>query len=226
MRRIKIIMKKSLLVLPALMLLLAACTPPAGSSTSTPDPTSTQPTPTSSEPAPTSSSSSSQQGTAVLLAKYDLSDQVRTAYVAGTKSKFDPGEFAPFLKGQIVSGGVEKLDTSSGETNLYTAANSYAATGPQYNGIKMGGSQKDGTVTLNFVAGAQISKIVVGAAGWPEPGVTPDTLTIGGVTLTPEETGVNAEPEEMVFEFAATNVVTITSHYRIIFSYISVYGVL
>jgi len=156
------------------------------------------------------------------LGKYDLSDEVRTAYVSGTKSKYDEGEFATFLMTKLAVGGTETLVSSTGETNVYTAANSFADTGPQFNGIKFGSSKATGTVTLNFAPGTNVVKIVVGAAGWASPNT--DTLTIGGVTLTPTQGGVAGTAEELVFEFAATDTVTITANKRIIFSYISVYS--
>ena len=159
----------------------------------------------------------------VLLATYDLSDQVRTAYVDGVNTKYTEGLFAPFLQGQIVSGGTEKLVSSSGETNVYTAAQSSATTGPQFNGIKFGSSSAGGSVTLAFEAGTNVNKVVVGCAGWATPNT--DTLTIGGVTKTPTQGSVTATVEVLEFTFADTDSVTIVTNKRIIFSYIAVYSV-
>lgn len=158
----------------------------------------------------------------VLLAKYDLNDQVRTTYVANTPSKFEAGEFATFLKTKVVSGGTDKLVSSSGETNAYLAQNSAATTGPQFNGIKFGSSKAGGSVTLSFDAGTNITKVVVGCAGWDSPNT--DTLTIGGVTKTPVQGGVSATVEEIVFDLtAASDSISIVTNKRIVFNYISVY---
>lgn len=134
-------------------------------------------------------------------------------------SKFAVGEFATFLKGQLAAGGTEKLDTSSGEENVYKKEFSWDAAGPQFNGIKFGGGSKDGTVTLHFAAGTNINKVVVGCSAWKDT----DTVTIGGVTKTPTLSGATAVYEEITFEFTATNSVTITTHFRAVFNYISVY---
>lgn len=158
-----------------------------------------------------------------LLAKYDLSDQVRTAYGDGQNTKYAAGAFAPFLKTKIAVGGTEKLASSTGETNVYTAAQSASATGPQFNGIKFGSSSAGGTVTLVFDAGTNISKVVVGCAGWASTNT--DTVTIGGITKTPVQGGATATVEELEFTFAATDSVTITTTKRIIFSFITVYHV-
>lgn len=159
------------------------------------------------------------QPTSTFLGKYDLNDVVRTAYVSSTK--YAAGEFATFLKTKLAVGGTEKLATSAGETNVYTPENSAGTTGPQFNGIKFGSSSAGGTVTLNFDAGTNVVKVVVGVAGWASPNT--DTLTIGGVTLTPTQGGVSATVQEMVFEFAATDSVIIATNKRIIFNYISIY---
>ncbi len=158
----------------------------------------------------------------VLLATYDLSDQVRTPYSTASV-KYTEGLFAPFLKTQIVSGGTEKLVSSSGETNVYAPEQSGNTTGPQFNGIKFGASGGGATVTLAFETGSNICKVVVGCAGWVSPNT--DTLTIGGVTKAPTQGGVDATVEVLEFGFASTNSVTIVTNKRIIFSYIAVYSV-
>lgn len=158
-----------------------------------------------------------------LLATYDLSDQVRTAYRDGVNNKYTEGLFAPFLQGQIVSGGTEKLVSSSGETNVYTADQSSATTGPQFNGIKFGSSSAGGAVTLAFEAGTNVNKVVVGCAGWATPNT--DTVTIGGVTKTPTQGSATATVEVVEFTFADTDSVTIATNKRIIFNYIAIYSI-
>jgi hypothetical protein len=209
-------MKKSLLVLPALLLLLAACAPGDNSSSINPGPSDST----------GGNVGGGDAGGTSLLAKYDLGDQVRTPYGDGVNTKFTTGQFATLLESKMVAGGTDKLASSSGETNVYLAEQSASETGPQFNGIKFGGSQKSGTVTLNFDAGTGITKVVVGCAGWIDPTLldkTPDTLTVGGVTNTPTQGGVTATVAATTFEFAATDTLTITSNYRIIVNYIEIY---
>lgn len=158
----------------------------------------------------------------VLLAKYDLADVVRGDYVNGAVNKYSDGEFATFLKTKVASGGTDKLASSSGETNVYLGAYSASATGPQFNGIKFGSSSAGGSVTLAFDAGTNITKVVVGCAGWATPNT--DTLTIGGITKTPVQGSATATVEEVVFDLsAASDSIAIATNKRIIFNYISVY---
>lgn len=159
----------------------------------------------------------------VMNATYDLSDQVRTPYTDGLNNKYLEGTFATLLKSKIAAGGTEKLVSSSGETNVYTAAQSGGTTGPQFNGIKVGSSSANGTFTLTFEAGTNINKVIVGCAGWASPNT--DTLTVGGVTHTPTQGGVSATVEAIEFTFAGTDTITITTTKRIVFNYIAVYHV-
>lgn len=158
----------------------------------------------------------------VLLAKYDLADVVRGAYLQGAVTKYSAGEFATFLKTKVASGGTDKLASSSGETNVYLGAYSAADTGPQFNGIKFGSSSAGGSVTLTFDAGTNITKVVVGCAGWATPNT--DTLSVGGVVKTPVQGSATATVEEVVFDLsAASDSIAIATNKRIIFNYISVY---
>ncbi|MCX5775240.1 MAG: hypothetical protein NTV44_02615 [Firmicutes bacterium] len=158
-----------------------------------------------------------------MIATYNLNDQVRTAYSDGLNTKYLAGTFAPFLQSKIAVGGTEKLVSSSGETNVYTAAQSAAATGPQFNGIKFGSGTANGGVTLTFQAGTGINKVVVGCAAWASP-VT-DTLTVNGVIITPTQGGVSATVEAIEFTFADTDTITITTTKRIVINYIAIYHV-
>lgn len=158
----------------------------------------------------------------VLLAKYDLADVVRTPYVDGVNSKYLAGEFATFLKTKVAVGGTDALASSSGETNVYTAAQSGGTTGPQFNGIKFGSGSAGGSVTLAFNAGTNITKVVVGCAGWATPNT--DTLSVGGVVKTPVQGSVTATVEEVVFDLsAASDSIAIATNKRIVINYISVY---
>lgn len=158
----------------------------------------------------------------VLLAKYDLADVVRGAFVQGAVNKYSAGEFATFLKTKVASGGTDKLASSLGETNVYLGAYSAAATGPQFNGIKFGSSSAGGTVTLAFEAGSNITKVVVGCAGWDSPNT--DTLSIGGVVKTPVQGSATATVEEVVFDLsAASDSIAIETNKRIVINFISVY---
>ena len=158
----------------------------------------------------------------VLLAKYDLADVVRTPYDAGGNTKYAVGEFATFLSTKVVAGGTDNLASSSGETNVYYAEQSASATGPQFNGIKFGSSSAGGSVTLAFDAGTNITKVVVGCAGWATPNA--DTLSVGGVVKTPVQGSATATVEEIVFDLtAASDSIAIETNKRIVFNYISVY---
>ena len=156
-----------------------------------------------------------------MLAKYDLNDAIRTPYVSASV-KYAAGAFATYLKTKVVAGGTDKLASSSGETNVYEPDQSGNDTGPQFNGIKFGSSKAGGTVTLSFEAGSNITKVVVGCAGWDSPNT--DTLSIGGVVKTPVQGGVSATVEEMVFDLAtASDSFVIATTKRIVINYISVY---
>lgn len=158
----------------------------------------------------------------VLLAKYDLADVVRTPFGAGGNTKYAVGEFATFLSTKVVAGGTDNLVSSSGETNVYYAEQSGGDYGPQFNGIKFGSSKAGGSVTLAFDAGTNITKVVVGCAGWATPNT--DTLTIGGITKTPVQGSDTATVEEVVFDLsAASDSIAIATNKRIVFNYISVY---
>lgn len=176
-------------------------------------------------PQPGSSSESQPQGNLVLLATYDLSDQVRTAYTDGKNTKFLDGEFATLLKTKIVAGGTEKLATSSGETNVYTAAQSGGTTGPQFNGIKVGSGSAAASFTLTFDAGTQIGKIVIGGAGWATPNT--DTIAVnGGTAVTPAQGGAAATVEAINLPLAsASNVISLVFTKRVVINYIAIYTV-
>lgn len=180
----------------------------------------------SSEPSSEPGSSSSQGQELALLATYDLSDQVRTAYTDGKNTKYLEGEFATFLKNKIAAGGTEKLASSSGETNVYTAAQSGGTTGPQFNGIKVGSSSSGAAFTLTFEAGTQIGKVVIGGAGWASPNT--DTIAInGGAAVTPTQGGTAATVEAITIELAtASNVISVVTTKRIVINYIAIYATL
>lgn len=180
----------------------------------------------SSEPSSEPGSSSSQGQELALLATYDLSDQVRTAYTDGKNTKYLEGEFATFLKTKIAAGGTEKLASSSGETNVYTAAQSGGTTGPQFNGIKVGSSNSGAAFTLTFEAGTQIGKVVIGGAGWASPNT--DTIAInGGAAVTPTQGGTAATVEAITIELAtASNVISVVTTKRLVINYIAIYATL
>lgn len=180
--------------------------------------------PTSSEPSSSGDTSSQPQGL-VLLATYDLSDQQRTAYVDGVNTKYTDGTFATFLKTKIVAGGTEKLASSSGETNVYTAAQSGGTTGPQFNGIKVGSSSAAASFTLTFDAGTQIGKVVIGGAGWASP--CTDTIAVnGGTAVTPVQGGTAATVEAINLPLAsASNVISLVFTKRVVINYIAIYTV-
>ena len=76
---------------------------------------------------------------------------------------------------------------------------------------------------MTFEDGSNISKVVVGCAGWASPNA--DTIAVGGVTKTPVQGGVNASVEEIEFAFEAVDSFSILTTKRIIINYISVYAV-
>jgi uncharacterized protein YjdB len=133
---------------------------------------------------------------------------------SGSSEYTDPTAFLAVLRTYL--SGTDVLSSVSGLSKIYPAT---VTQGPLLNGIKTGTASAGGTMTLNLLAGTNVTKVVIVASSWSS--TTNDTISINGSATQIAGFG---ELVPLEFDLTATDTLAFTFKRRVVITSIELYA--